>query len=74
MDTEKKKQLEVLIFASPEPLEEKQLLDLFPEFALINIQKLVDAINDEYETSGRPFRIICFLICIMRPLKTSDYY
>lgn len=49
--------LEVLLFASDEPLSPKKIRDIAPEFKGVELQRIVDALNASYRESGRTFRI-----------------
>ncbi len=65
MDREYKSVIEAIIFASDEPINEKEIVNVIREIdgddvklKLGELQSLVDELNDEYEKTNRAFRII----------------
>lgn len=50
--------LESLIFAAPEPIDEKTILQIVDDLESDRIPALVDDLNAEYEETDRTFRII----------------
>ncbi len=65
MDKEYKSVIESIIFASDEPISEKEIITVIREidgddvkFKLGELQILIDELNEEYENTNRAFRIV----------------
>jgi len=52
------KLIEALIFASPEPIEASALSEIISDLTPDQINAAVASINEDYKSTGRPFRII----------------
>jgi len=50
--------IEALIFAAPEPVDDKELSDLIQGLESIDVPEAVEFLNREYENRNRAFRII----------------
>ena len=50
--------VEALVFAAPEPVDAGQLCTLVADLPAAQIPKIVEYLNQEYERTGRGFRII----------------
>lgn len=57
-DNSKSRLVEALIFASPEPINSKDIAELITGLAPEAVQRLVDTLNQEYEDQDRAFRIL----------------
>lgn len=49
--------LEVLLFASDEPLSANKIREIAPEFKGVEIKRIAEGLNRVYEETGRSFRI-----------------
>ncbi len=56
-DTQKKRIVEALILAAPEPIPVARLVEIVPRVKPARIRELVDALNAEYEAQDRAFEI-----------------
>lgn len=50
--------IEALIFASPEPISENRISGILGDLLSANIPEVVEALNTQYQSSGRSFRIV----------------
>ena len=55
--TERRRIIEALLLASPEPLTAQRIARIVPELAVRAVGAEIDALNGEYESTGRAFRV-----------------
>src|SRR5215831_18088815 len=55
--TERRRIIEVLLLASPEPLTTQRIARIVPDLSVRELGVEIDALNAEYESTGRAFRI-----------------
>jgi len=55
--TERRRIIEVLLLASPEPLTTQRIARIVPDLSVRELGVEIDALNAEYDSTGRAFRI-----------------
>jgi segregation and condensation protein B len=55
--TERRRIIEALLLASPEPLTAQRIARIVPDLAARELEAEIDALNAEYESAGRAFRV-----------------
>jgi len=55
--TERRRILEALLLASPEPLTAQRIARIVPELSVRELDGEIEALNAEYEATGRAFRV-----------------
>ena len=54
---ERRRIIEALLLASPEPLTAQRITQIVPDLAARELDAEIDALNAEYESAGRAFRV-----------------